>query len=152
MQVAAAALLFYLSSDKRQRRCFFCQIAAAPLLFLPNSGSAATFQVAGAQLCKLYYPANPKRGGHGPMPTPPKYAPGHQLWQVNPHFHYRGDQLDWEPIGSLRWFCWRGKRRGTKHFRGTQAGDKRGLMKGLRGPIGSQWGKRLIGICRSSNG
>ena len=43
MQVAAAAaaLLFYLSNDKRQRRCFF----------LPNSGSAATFQVAGAQLC-----------------------------------------------------------------------------------------------------
>ena len=40
MQVvaAAAALLFYLSSDK----------AAAPLLFLPNSG----FQVAGAQLWK----------------------------------------------------------------------------------------------------
>ena len=31
MQVAV--LLFYLSSDKRQRRCFFCQIAAAALLF-----------------------------------------------------------------------------------------------------------------------
>ena len=26
MQVAAAALLFYLSSDKRQRRCFCCQV------------------------------------------------------------------------------------------------------------------------------
>ena len=39
MQVAAAALLIYLSSDKRQRPCFF----------LPNSGSAATFQVAGVQ-------------------------------------------------------------------------------------------------------
>ena len=46
---AAAAVLhassgsdatFHLSSDKRQRRCFF----------LPDSGSAATFQVAGAQL------------------------------------------------------------------------------------------------------
>ena len=43
MQVAAAALLFYLNSDKRQRRCFF----------LPKSGSAATFQVAGAQLWSL---------------------------------------------------------------------------------------------------
>ena len=40
------------------------------------------------------------------------------------------------PIGSLRWRCWRGRRRGTKHSRGTQAGDKGGLMKGLRGPIG----------------
>ena len=56
----------------------------------------------------------------------------HQLWQVNPHLHYRGDQRDWGPIGSLRWCCWRGRRRGTKHSRGTQAGDKRGLMKGLR--------------------
>ena len=39
MQVAAAALLFYLGSDTRQ-------------LFLPNSGSAATFHVVGAQLWK----------------------------------------------------------------------------------------------------
>ena len=29
----AEALLLHLSSDKRQRRCFFCQIAAAALLF-----------------------------------------------------------------------------------------------------------------------
>ena len=41
---------------------------------------------------------------------------------------------------------------GTKLSRGTQAGDKRGLMKGLRGPIGSQLGKAMTGICRSSNG
>ena len=56
-------------------------------------------------------------------------------WQVNPHLHYRGDQRDRGPIESLKWCCWRGRRRGTKHFRGTQAGDKRGLMKGLRGPV-----------------
>ena len=49
---AAAAVLYansgsgatYLGSDKRQRRCFFCQIATF-------QGSGATFQVAGAQLC-----------------------------------------------------------------------------------------------------
>ena len=78
-----------------------------------------------------------------------QWAGRHQLWQVNPHFHYRVDQRDQGPIGSLRWCCWRGKRRGTKHSRGTPAGDKRGLMKGLRRLIGSQLGKRLTGICRS---
>ena len=87
-----------------------------------------------------------------------QWAGRHQLWQVNPHFHYQGDQCDWGdqrdrgPIESLRWCCWRGRRRGTKHFRGTQAGDQRGLMKGLRRPIGSQLGKGLTGNCRSSNG
>ena len=40
----------------------------------------------------------------------------------------------------------------TKHSKGTQAGDKRELMKGLRRPIGSQLGKGLTGICRSTNG
>ena len=40
----------------------------------------------------------------------------------------------------------------TKHTRGTQAGDKRGLKKGYRGLIGSRLGKELTGICRSSNG
>ena len=40
----------------------------------------------------------------------------------------------------------------TKHSRGTQAGDKRGLKKGLRGLIGSRLGKGLTGTCRSSNG
>ena len=64
-----------------------------------------------------------------------QWAGRHQLWQVNPHLHYRGDQRDRVPIESLRWCCWRGRRRGTKHSRGTQAGDKRGLMKRLRGPI-----------------
>ena len=34
----------------------------------------------------------------------------------------------------------------------TQAGDKKGMMKRLREPIGSQLEKRLTGICRSSNG
>ena len=34
----------------------------------------------------------------------------------------------------------------------TQAGDKRGMMKGLKGPIESQLEKGLTGICRSSNG
>ena len=81
-----------------------------------------------------------------------QWAGTHQLWQVNLHFHYRGDHRDRGPKGSLMWRCWRGRRRGTKHFRGTQAGDKRGLMKGLRGPIGSQSGKGLTGICWSSNG
>ena len=81
-----------------------------------------------------------------------QWAGRHQLWQVNPHFYYPGDQRDRGPIGSSRWCCWRGRRRGTKHSRGTQAGDKRGLMKGLRGPIGSQLGKGLTGICRSTNG
>ena len=81
-----------------------------------------------------------------------QWAGRHQLWPVNPHFHYRGDQHDRGPNGSTRWCCSRGRRRGTKHSIGTQAGDKRGLMKGLRGPIGSQWGKGLTGICRSSSG
>ena len=36
MQVAAAALLFYLSCDKRQRRCFFCQHAF--FFFLEEKG------------------------------------------------------------------------------------------------------------------
>ena len=67
-----------------------------------------------------------------------QWAERHQLWQVIPHFHYRGDQRDRGPIGSSRWCCWRGRRRGTKHSRGTRAGDKTRLMKGLRGPIGSQ--------------
>ena len=40
----------------------------------------------------------------------------------------------------------------TKQSRGTQAGDKRGMKKGLRGLIGSRLGKGLTGICRSSNG
>ena len=71
-----------------------------------------------------------------------------QLWRVNPHFHYREDQRDWGPIGSLRWCCWRGRKRGTKHSKGTQTGDKKGLMKGLRGPIGSRLEKGLTGICR----
>ena len=53
-----------------------------------------------------------------------QWAGKHQLWQVNPHFHYRGDQRDRGPIGSSRWCCWRGRRRGTKHSRGTQAGDE----------------------------
>ena len=46
-----------------------------------------------------------------------------------------------------------GKRggQGTKHTRGTQAGDKRGLKKGYRGPVESRLGKGLTGICRSSN-
>ena len=81
-----------------------------------------------------------------------QWAGKHQLWQVNPHFHYRGDQRDLEPIGSFRWCCWRGRRRGTKHSRGIQVGDKRELMKGWIGPIGSQLGKGLTGICRLSNG
>ena len=67
-----------------------------------------------------------------------QWAERHQLWQVIPHFHYRGDQRDRGPIGSSRWCFWRGRRRGTKHSRGTRAGDKTRLMKGLRGPIGSQ--------------
>ena len=81
-----------------------------------------------------------------------QWAGRHQLWQVNPHFRHRGDQRDRGPIGSTRWCCWRGRRRGTRHSRGTQAGDKRGMLKGLRGPIGSRLGKGLTGICRSSNG
>ena len=44
------------------------------------------------------------------------------------------------------------EKQGTKHTRGTQAGDKRGLKKGYRGLIGSRLGKGLTGICRSSNG
>ena len=65
-----------------------------------------------------------------------QWAGRHQLWQINPHLHYRGDQSYRGPIGSLRWCCWRERRRGTNHSRGTQEGDKKGLMKGLRGPIG----------------
>ena len=42
-----------------------------------------------------------------------------------------------DPLKAQCGVCWRERRRGTKHSRGTQVGDKRGLMKGLRGPIGS---------------
>ena len=59
-----------------------------------------------------------------------QWAERHQLWQVNPLIHYRGDLRDRGPIGSSRWYCWRERRRRTKHSRETQAGDKRGLMKG----------------------
>ena len=65
-----------------------------------------------------------------------QWAGMHQLWQLNPHIQYRGDQRDRGPIGNLMWCWWRGRRRGTKNSRGTQAGDKRGLMKRLRSPIG----------------
>ena len=41
MQVAAAALLFYLSSDKRQRRCFFCQTAQRQRRCFSSSGCPA---------------------------------------------------------------------------------------------------------------
>ena len=61
-----------------------------------------------------------------------QWAERHQLWQVNPLFHYRGDLRVRGPTGTLRWHCWRERRRGTKHPRGTQAGDK-GPMKGQRG-------------------
>ena len=70
-----------------------------------------------------------------------QWAGRHQLWQVNPLFHYLGDLHYWGPIGSSKRCCWRGRRRGTTHFRGTQAGDKRGLMKQPRGPTGSKLGK-----------
>ena len=76
-----------------------------------------------------------------------QWAGRHQLWQVNPIFHYQGDKCDRGHIGSLRWCCWRERRHGTKHSRGTQAGDKKGLKKGLRGPIGSRLGKGMTGIC-----
>ena len=33
-----------------------------------------------------------------------QWAGRHQLWQVNPQFHYREDQRDRGPIGSLGWF------------------------------------------------
>ena len=56
MQVAAAALLFYLSIDKR-------------LLFLPNSGSSATFQVAGAQLWILKVYRTPVSNHRLPLST-----------------------------------------------------------------------------------
>ena len=79
-------------------------------------------------------------------------AERHQFWQVNPYFHYRGDQRDRGPIGSTRWCSWRGRRRGTEHSRGTQAGDKRGSMKGLLEPMWSQLGKGLTGSCWSSSG
>ena len=54
--------------------------------------------------------------------------------------------------GSSNWYCSRGRRQGTKHTRGTQAGDKRELKKGYRGLIESRLGKGLTGICRSLNG
>ena len=52
------------------------------------------------------------------------------VWQVSPLFLYRGDLRDRGPIGSSRWYCWRERRRGTKHARGARAGDKKGLKKG----------------------
>ena len=59
-----------------------------------------------------------------------QWAERHQFWQVNPLFHYRGDQHDRGPIGSSKWYCWKERKLGTKHSRGTPAGDKRGLKKG----------------------
>ena len=55
---------------------------------------------------------------------------GTQFWQVNQLFHFRGDLRVRGPIGSSKWYCWRGRRQGTKHSIGTQAGDKWGLKKG----------------------
>ena len=91
-----------------------------------------------------------------------QWAERHQLWQVNPHLHYRGDPGDRRPIGSLRWCGWRGRRRGTKHSRGTQAGDKRRLMKGLRqawrqdsvtaGGRSKFWGAREVYLCEFERG
>ena len=80
-----------------------------------------------------------------------QWAERHQFWQVNPLFHFWGDLRVGGPIGSSNWYCSRGRRQGTKHTRGTQAGDKRGLKKGYRGLIESRLGKGLTGICRSSN-
>ena len=57
-----------------------------------------------------------------------------------------------DPLEAQTGYCWRGRRQGTKHTRGTQAGDKRGLKKGYRGLIESRLGKILTGICWSSNG
>ena len=67
-------------------------------------------------------------------------------------FSFLGRPACSEPIGSSNWYYSRGRRQGTKHTRGTQAGDKRGLKKGYRGLIESRLGKGLTGICRSSNG
>ena len=61
-----------------------------------------------------------------------QWAERHQIWQVNPHFHYRGDQRDRGPIGSTRWCCWRGRRRSRDHPHFHYRGDQRD-----RGPIGS---------------
>ena len=41
-----------------------------------------------------------------------QWASRHQLWQVDLHFHYQGNQRDRGPIESLRWCCWRERRRG----------------------------------------
>ena len=59
-----------------------------------------------------------------------QWAERHQFWQVNQLFHFRGDLRVRGPIGSSKWYCWRGRRQGTKHYIGTQAGDKWGLKKG----------------------
>ena len=45
-------------------------------------------------------------------------------------FSFLGDLRVRGPNGSSNWYCWRGRRQGTKHTRETQAGDKRGLKKG----------------------
>ena len=52
-KVAAAAAVLHASSGSGATFSFEWREAAAPLLFLPNSDSdsAATFQVASAQLC-----------------------------------------------------------------------------------------------------
>ena len=59
-----------------------------------------------------------------------QWAERHQFWQVNLLFHFLGDLRVQGPIESSKWYCWIGRRRGTKHSRGTQAGDRRGLRKG----------------------
>ena len=61
----------------------------------------------------------PRLGGEGMELR--QWAGRSQLRQVNLHFHYRGEQRDWGPTGSSRWCCWRGRRRGTKHSKATQA-------------------------------
>ena len=78
-----------------------------------------------------------------------QWAGRHQLWLVNPHFRYRGDQRDRDPLEAQGGVVGEGGGEGPKRSRGTQAGNMRGLMKGLRGPIESQLGKGLTGICRS---
>ena len=57
-----------------------------------------------------------------------------------------------DPLEAQTGIVRKGRRQGTKHTRGTQAGDKRELKKGYRGLIESRLGKGLTGICRSSNG
>ena len=50
-----------------------------------------------------------------------------QFWKINQHSYFQVYQYDREPIGSLKWHCWKVRRHEIRHFSGVLARDIRGL-------------------------